>query len=239
MNLKIAHLVTVQFGILVGIVACLVFSRFEYAKPRTAAEMQAAKRTAALEPLTEPEDQRADRVDRRAESERAQLPPGQLAPVVPNEYSAAAVEQYRALATKLYYEQIAPRRNASSNPATSSMAAVAQSYSEVAQEPAVIQTDDPAPQTVAYVQPTQDIVYSQPAQFVVFSNRRPFVNRCRPTPHSGADASGPHRRPDRGGTHWNGSPGSNHPRSLGVEHRRNSGGPSCPPTQGFRPRGKR
>lgn len=239
MNLKVAHLVSIQFGIFIGIVSCLVFFRFEYARSRTAAEMRepATERAASVEPVSEPGDQRADMVD-GADPEPAQ-PVTEQPGALPNQYSAAAKEQYRALVEKLYYEQIAPRRNASSSPANSSMAAVAPSYTEVAQEPAGVQIDDPAPQTVAYVQPTQVIVYPQPAQFVVFSHPRRFVNRCRPAPPPGALASNPHRRPDSGGTHLIGSPAFRPAGSLGVVHRRNTGVPSCPSTQGFTPRGKR
>ena len=233
MKLKIVNLIAIQFGIFVGIVGCLVYSRFESAKPRTTAEMkqQATERASAREPVSEPGDQRAD-------SEPAQVVPGQLAPVLPNEYSPEAVERYRAEATRLYYEQIAPRRQTSSSLTYSSSAAVAPSYTEVAQEPAVVQTYDPAPQTVAYVEPAPAIVYAQPA-FVAYSHGRRFVNRCRPTPHHGALASSPHRRPDRRGNHFSGSTECRPPRSLGVVHRRNPGVASCAPTQGFRPRGKR
>ena len=241
MNLKVAHLVSVQFGIFIGIVSCLMFSRFESTRPRAAAEMrkQASERAAAVEPLSEPEDQRADMVDNGAESERAEPVTEQPAPALPNEYSAEAVERYRALATKLYYEQIAPRRNASTSPANSSIAAVAPAYTEVVEEPAVVQANDPAPETVAYLQPTQVILYPQPAQFVVFSHPRRFVNRCRPAPHPGALASNPHRRPDSGGTHLSGSPGCRPARSLGVAYRQNTDVPSCASTQGFTPRGER
>jgi hypothetical protein len=242
MNLKVAHLVSVQFGIFVGVVSCLVFSRFEYFRPRAAAEMRkpVTEHAPAVQPLSQSEDQPADMVDDGADTERTEPVTEQPAPALPNEYSPEAVERYRAEATRLYYEQIAPRRTASSSPVNSSIAAVAPSYSEVAQEePAVVQTYDPVPETVAYVQqPTQVIVY-QPAQFVVFSHPRRFANRCRPASPPGALASNPHRRPDRGGTQLSGSPESRPPRSPGVVHRRNTGVPSCPSTQGFPPRGKR
>lgn len=240
MNLKVAHLVSIQFGIFIGIVSCLVFFRFEYARPRPAAEMRepGAKRAASVEPVSEPEDQRVDILDSGADPESGQ-PVIEQPGALPNQYSAAAKEQYRALVEKLYYEQIAPRRNAISSPANSSFAAVAPSYTEVAQEPAVVQIDDPGPQTVAYVQPTQVIVYPQPAQFLVFSQPRRFVNRCRPAPRPGALASNPHRRPDSGGTHLSGSPAFRPAESLGVVRRRNTDVPSCPSTQGFTPRGKR
>ena len=217
MNLKMAHLVAIQFGILVGILCCLMFLRLEPAKPPTAAETreQATERAAAVEPLSEAQDQRADTVDHRADAEPAQLAPGQLAPALPNQYSPEAVERYRAEATRLYYEQIAPRRNAISSLAHSSAAAAAPSSTEVAQEPAVVQTYDPEPQTVAYVEPAPVIVYSQPAQFVAFSHRRRFANRCRPAPHPDALAPGPNRRRDRGGNHWSGSPEFRRPDFLG------------------------
>lgn len=235
MNLKVAHLVSIQFGIFIGIVSCLVFFRSEYARPRAAAEMRefVTELTAAVK------DQRADMADYRAEPEPPEPVTEQPAPALPNEYSPEAVERYRAEATRLYYEQIAPRRNVSASPANSSIAAVAPAYTEVAQEPATVEIDDPAPQTVAYIQPTQVIVYPPPAQFVVFSHPRRFVNRCRPTPHPGALASNPNPRPHNRGTHLSGSPAFRPAGSFGVVHRRNAGAPSCPPTQGFASRGKR
>ena len=232
MNLKVAHLIAVQFGIFIGIVICLVFSRFEYARPRTAAERRelATDRAAAGERMSEPED------DNRGDLEPAEPLTDEPATAMPNEYSPEAVEKSRALLAKLYYEQIAPKRHASSIPANT---AVAPAYTEVAQEPEVVQAEEPAPQTVIYQQPTQVIVYPPPAQFVVFSHPRRFVNRCRPAPHPNALASSPHWRRDNGGTHLNGLPDSRHTRSFGLEQRRTTGVPTCPSTQGFTPRGKR
>ena len=251
MNLKVAHLISIQFGIFIGIVCCLVFSRFEYFRPRATAESRApvTERASAVEPLAEPEDQPADTGD-GADPELAELVAEQPAPALPSEYSPEAVERYRAEATRLYYEQIAPRRNTSGNPATTRVAAVAPAYTEAVEEPAIDQTNDPAPETVAYVQPTQVIVYPQPVQFVVFSRPRRFANRCRPASPPGALASNPHRRPDGGGTHLNPSPAFERPASPssalrrppgspGVAHHRNAGVSSCPPTQGFNPRGTR
>ena len=247
MNLKVAHLVSVQFGIFVGIVSCLVFFRFEFARPRTAAEMRepATKRIAAVEPKSEPDDER-DRVDYRDELEPDEALTEQTVPAMPNEYSPEAVEKSRAILTKLYYEQIAPRRNPSSNAANKSTAA----YTEVAQEPAVAQVYDPPPQTVAYVQPTEVIVYPQPVQVVSFARPRRFVNRCRTAPHPSALAPNSQRRWDNRGTHLNGLPGFESPASpsaalrpppgpLGLGQPRTTGGPTCPSTPGFTPRGKR
>jgi hypothetical protein len=238
MNLKVAHLVAIQFGIFIGIVICLVFSRFEYARPRTAAETRerATEGAAASERMSEPEDEFADMADNREKLDSDEPLTEQPTLAMPNEYSPQAVEKSMAILTKLYYEQIAPRRNVSSSPANT---AAAPSYTEVAQEPAVVQYEDPAPQTVAYVQPTQVIVYPQPAQVVVFSNPRRFVNRCRPAPHPSALASNSHRRRDSAGTHLSGSPESRPPRSFGLEQRRTTGAPTCPSIQGFTPQGKR
>lgn len=238
MNLKLAHLVAIQFGIFIGIVICLVFSRFESARPRTAAEMRerATERAAAGERMSEPEDEFADMANDRDELDPAEQLTDQSTPAMPNEYSSEAVEKSMAILTKLYYEQIAPRRSVSSSPANT---AVAPSYPEVAQEPAVAQIDDPAPQTVAYVQPTQFIVYPQPVQVVVFSNPRRFVNRCRPASHPSALAPNSHRRRDNGWTHLSGLPESGPPRSFGLEQRRTTGAPTCPSTQGLTPWGNR
>lgn len=254
MNLKAAHLIAIQFGIFVGVVACLVFFHFEDAEPRTAAEIRerATEIAAAVKSLSEPDDHRADTADSAADSETAQLAPGQLAPSVPSEYSPEAVEQYRALATKLYYEQIAPRRNAGASLTHSSTVAVAPDPTEVAPQPAVVASYEPAPEPVAYVEPTQVVVY-QPVQYIAYSHPRRFANRCRPAPHHNEFASNRHRHSDRGGIHSSRSPRFESPASprdcgaalrrpassIGVVQRRNTGAPSCPPIQGFRPRGKR
>lgn len=227
MNLKVAHLVAIQFGIFIGIVICLVFSRFESARPRTPAEIRelATERAAAVERMSEPAD----------ELEPAEPLTEQPTAALPTEYSPEAVEKSMAILTKLYYEQIAPRRTVSSSPANT---AVAPSYTEVAEEPAVVQYDDPAPQTVAYVQPTQFVVYPQPA-VVVFSQPRRFVSRCRTAPHPSALASNSHQRRNSGGTQLSDLPGSRPPRTLELEQRRTTGVPTCSSTQGWTPQGKR
>jgi hypothetical protein len=246
MNLKVAHLISVQFGIFVGIVACLAFFRFEFGRPRTPAEMRkpATERATTLDPRSEPADQAADLTDDDV-SELDERIAGQSIPAMPNEYSPEAVEKSRAILTKLYYEQIAPRRNPSSGRAN------APSYAEVAQEPAAVQVEEPAPQTVAYEQPPQVIVYPQPAQFISFARPRRFDNRCRPAPHPNALASNPHRRQNNGGmTHLSFSPAfvspappsaalRPPPASFGNVHRGDTGGPFCPSTPGVGPRGKR
>jgi len=239
MNLKVSHLVSIQFGIFVGIVSCLVLFRFENARPHAAVEMRkpATERAPAVQPTSEREDEASDLMDDATASEESNRFTEQPAPAMPNEYSPEAVEKSMAILTKLYYEQIAPRRTARSDPANGSIAAIAPSYSETIQEPPVVPVDNPAPQTVVYEQPAQVIVYPQPVQFVVISQPRRFVNRCRPASQAGVPASNSHRRQHNGGTHLIGLPHAHSPGSLAVVPGGSIGVANCPPMQGF-PRGK-
>ena len=230
MNLKVANLVAVQFGMFIGIISWLAYSHLPFAGLRTAAKTQesTAEPAATVAPVFKPGDQRSQTADYRANREEAQPVVEQPAPAV-HQYSAAAVQQYSALAAQQYYQQIAPRHYASSGLENGSIAADAPSYAEVEQEPAVV-PDYPAAQTVAYVQPSQFILYPQP-QFVVFSNRHRFANRCRPrAPFAGAHMAMTHRRPDRGESQPNGD---------GIVSCQNVSAPSCRATQGFRSRGHR
>lgn len=245
MNLKVAHLISIQFGIFIGIVCCLAFSRSEYFRPRVTAERRApmTERAAADEPRSESAEQAADTMDPDADADLAELVSEQSRTPLPNEYSPEAVERMRAEATRLYYEQIAPRPRA-----TTTVAAVAPAYTQVVEEPAVDQTYDPAPEPVAYVQPAPVIIYSQPTQFVVFSEPRRFANRCRPASPPGTIASNPHRRPDGRGNHHSKSSGPFErptspspalrppPASPGAGHHRNFGVGSSRPTQALAPR---
>src|SRR6267143_2612262 len=146
MNLKVANLVAVQFGIFVGMMSWLAYSRLPSDEPPTAAAVA-------------PGDQCPSTIDYRVGGDRAQ-PVGEQPAPAPHEYSAAAVEQYSALAAQLYYQQIAPRRFASSWLENGSSVSVTPSYPEVAQEPEVV-PDYPASQTAAYVPTPQFIAYPQ------------------------------------------------------------------------------
>jgi MFS superfamily sulfate permease-like transporter len=224
MNLKAAHLISVQFGIFVGVAFSLVVFHFENSRPRTATAQRepAAERAAAAEPLSQPEDQPGDNADNDdADADLAELAAEPPRTPLPNEYSPEAVERYRAEATRLYYEQIAPR-----HPPITTVAPVAPAYTEAVEEPAVNQAYDPVPETVAYVQPAQVIVYPQPAQFVVFSQRNRHANRCRPGFPAGTFASNPNRRPDGRAMH------------AAIAHHANPGGSACPSPQGSASRGK-
>jgi hypothetical protein len=226
MNLKVAHLISIQFGIFIGIVCCLAFSRFGNLGSLPAADKRApvTKRAAAVEPLARSEEQPGDIADNGTDPEEAEPIVEQPSPALPNEYSPEAVERYRAEATRLYYEQIAPRRT------TTTVTTVTRAYTKPVEEPAIDQTYDPAPETVAYVQPTQVIVYPQPVPFAVFSQSNRHRGRRRPVSPPGAIASNPNR-PLSAVRHPSGSPG--------LAHHRNTGGSSCAPTHGSNPQGTR
>ncbi|HEV2806238.1 MAG TPA: hypothetical protein VGW57_15050 [Chthoniobacterales bacterium] len=222
--MKAAHLISIQFGIFVGVVFCLVVSHFENSRPRTAAAQRdpVTERAAAAEPLSQPEDQPGDNADNEADADLAELAAEPARTPLPNEYSPEAVERYRAEATRLYYEQIAPRRAL-----ITTVAAVAPASAEAVEEPVVNQAYDPVPETVAYVQPAQIILYPQPTQFVVFSQRKRHANRCRPGFPAGTFASHPNPRGDRRAMH------------AGLAHHANPGGSACASPQGFASGGKR
>ena len=247
MNVKVANLVVVQFGVLIGLASWLAYSHFESAEPRIAAvetrERQAAP-AAAVAPISDLGSQVTRALDDDTDREEDQSSGEQPVQVTqPHQYSPEAVQQYTELAAQQYYQQIAPRRYASAG-VVSTSAPVAPAYTEVAQEPAAVSSDYAEPlQTAAYAEPAQVVVYPQP-QFIIFSNQRSnqrrFPNRCRPTLRSAAVAPIDHRRPDRGGLHQSGSTESRPTKSFGGGGpRRNPDAPSCKPGQGDRPQGKR
>ena len=235
MNLKVANLVAIQFGVLLGIVSWLAYSRFESAEPRIAAveiQKRPVNSVAAVAPISDLGSQVTRALDDDADREQDQSIGEQPAPAAPShQYSPEAVQQYTALAAQQYYQQIAPRRYASAGVASTS-APAAPAYTEVAQEPAAVSSD--------YAEPNQVVVY-QP-QFIVFSNQRSnqrrFPNRCRPTLQPAAVTPIKHRHPDRG-PHLSGSTESRPTKCFGTVPPRNPNDPSCKPGQESRSRGKR
>jgi len=233
MNVKVANLVAVQFGVLLGIASWLAYSRFESPEPRIAAvktrESPAAP-SAAVAPISDLGSQVTRALDDDADREQDQsIGEQQAHATLPHQYSPEAVQQYTALAAQQYYQQIAPRRYASAGVANSSIAPVTPIYTQVAQEPAAVSADYAEPiQTAADAEPTQ-IAFYQP-QFIVFSNQRRFPNRRRPTLQPAAGTPITHRRPDKAGSHQN---------VCGVEPRKNPDVTSCKPAQESRSRGKR
>ena len=197
--LKVANLVAIQFGVLVGIMSWLAYSRFESAEPRIAA-VEMRKRpvdsVAAVAPISDLGNQLPRALDYGADREQDQPIGEQPAPAA-QQYSAEAVQQYTALAAQQYYQQIAPRRYASSRVENRSVAADSLSYAEVNREPAVVPADYvESSQPIEYTQPAQ-IVYYQPVQYVVFSHPLRFAKRCRPTPLSRARPAAYPPPPDR------------------------------------------
>jgi hypothetical protein len=182
MNLKVANLIAVQFGIFIGIMSWLVFSRLESARPHTAAEMRESTvaPVATVAAVSERRNQRPYTVDYETDHERAQ-----------------PVDEEAAPTAQEYDQEIATQRYASSGREDGSIVGVSPSYAPVDQEPAVAQPD--------YVPSPQIFVYAQPAQIVVFSNPRRFANRFRSTFPSGALNTITHRRPDRVGPHLSGN----------------------------------
>ena len=224
MNLKVANLVAVQFGIFVGMTSWLAYSHLHSDESPAAAAFA-------------PGEQRPSLIDYRVDRDRAQ-PDGEQPAAAAHEYSAAAVQQYSALAAQLYYQQIAPRRYASSGLENGSSVAVTPSYPEVAQEREVV-PDYPASQTAAYVPTPQFIAYPQP-QFVLFSDHRRFANRCRPAPPVvGAHLATTHRRPNRPRCDLSGAKEFRPTKFPGIASRLNAGAPSCRPNEGFKAEGRR
>ena len=216
MNLKVANLVAIQFGIFIGMMSWLIYSRLPSAELRTAAEMHERRVTpfATVSPAFERRNQRPSTVDYETDHERAQ-----------------PVDEEAAPTAQDYDQEIATQPYTSPGLGSGYVAADSPSYAQVDQEPAAAPSDYLAsPQTIAYAQPTQIVVYPQTTQIVLFSNRRSFGNRFRSSPHSGAPMTTEHRRPDSGQLHFD---------EGGVVPRANPNAPSCRPTQRFRPRGNR
>src|ERR1700730_608224 len=119
MNLKVANLIAVELGILIGLMSWLVYSRFPSTVPRPAAEMR-ENAVAPVASVSEQGNQRPDTVDYRPDREQAQ-------PVV----------EQPALTSRRYQQEIAPQPYASSGLENGSIAVDSPSYAEADQEAAV------------------------------------------------------------------------------------------------------
>jgi hypothetical protein len=187
MNLKIANLVAVQFGIFVGIMFWLGYSHLESTKPpRIAAEIpqRLVNSIRPSAPGAAPRSERPRAVDYRAD--RAQ---------------ARAVNTEPALTARAYDQGNDPEADVTSGPEESSFVERSPAYPDAEQYPPTASSDYlSSPQTVGYVQPTQaveyvqstqPVEYVQPSQIVVyqepqivaFSNDRSFGRRCRSQRH--------------------------------------------------------
>ena len=174
MNPRIANLIAIETGILIGLMSWLVYSRFPSPEPRTAEETQesTAARFTKVAPVSKPENQRPYAVAYHADRERSR-----------------PVEEQPAQLAQSYYQEIAAQPYANSAPDNGSIAVDSPSYAEVEQEQAAVPSD--------YLESPQTVIYAQPAQFVVFSNRRRFANRFRSMPLRGVFNPITQQRPDR------------------------------------------
>lgn len=178
MNLKVANLIAVQFGIFIGIMSWLGFSRFQSTQPRTASEISAS-RIAPFEtvsPSLERRNQRQYPANYETDQGQAQPVDEEEAPTEP---------------------EIAPQPSTGSGLGNRYVAADSPSYAGVDQAPAVAQPD--------YVPSPQILVYAQPAEIVVFSNPGRFANRFRSRSHADTLLTREHQRPDRVGPHPRGN----------------------------------
>ena len=239
MNLKVVNLVAIQFGIFVGIMSWLAYSQLPFARSRVTESPRshpATERVANVAPNSNDVDQESETAD-RAEDEETNAITEPPAPVLPHEYSPAAVQQYAALAAQRSYQQIAPRRYASAGAGPAYVTTSAPSSAAAAPEPAAISSDYVEPlEPAAYVEPAPVVLYSQP-QWVVFNNERSFRRRCRPTLSANAFPQRNHRRQDRLECRQNGSTESR-PTRPGIAHHRNVDSLDAP-TKGFAGRGRR
>ena len=243
MNVKIANLVAIQFGVFVGMMSWLVYSHFDSPKPmRTAEERPKSPMTSvpAFAPVLDSAEQSPRTPDYRADAERAAPSVAdQPVPVVQYEYSPEAVQQYSALAAQMYYRQIAPRPAVNAAPASVPVSANAPTYAPVEQAPAVAPVAyEEQPQTVAYEEPLPYVAYAQ-AYPVIAYPARSFGRRCPPPRRHHVLSPSTHRRHDRARPRLSAARESCPPRSLGVVQRQKSDALSCRPAQNFRHRGKR
>ena len=174
MNPKVANLIAIEAGILIGLMSWLTYSHYPSAETRSTAGMQESNagsvRTVA--PTSEAISQRPPTADYNAEREQARL-------MAERSVSLASLQRYN--------------QSVATEPYVSSVPADSPSYPEAEQEQAVVPSDYASPQSVIYAE-----------QFVVFSNRHRFGNRCRSTRRPGAvNPTFAHQCPDRRNSHPN------------------------------------
>ena len=209
MSPKIANLIAIETGILVGLMSWLTFSHLRSSEPRAEAGMQGnmVAPVRGVAPITpgapafEASNKRPSTAEYSAEREQARL----MA-----ERSASLQSYYRAIA-----------RESGTTSALENGSADSSTYAEVNPEPAALADE--------YVAPAPTVFYYAPAavQNVVFANPHRFRNRCRSTPHRNcAPPMITHQCPDR-----RNSPPSDS-RVVSVP---NVSTPS-PPAEGFKPR---
>lgn len=143
MNLGVANLVAVQFGIFVGTMSWLVYSRLPSTKPPEPVEMHGSivGPVATVPPSFEPQNQRPYPTDYRVDREPPQLVVEKAPPTAPTA------------------RPVVTRPSTSSGFENASVVADSPTYMDEDQEPA----EAVVPQIVAY--PAQIIVFSNPRRF--------------------------------------------------------------------------
>lgn len=180
MNPKIANLIAIEAGILVGLMSWLTYSRLPSNEARPPAEMRessvapvkgAAPATAAA-PAFASSNQLSSAGEYSPEREQARL------------------MAERAASLESYYRTVAAQSYTRSAVQSGSIPADSPSYSEVNQEPAAASADYQTPaQTVIY--------YAPPITTVVVDNSRPFRNRRSAQRFNGAQPPIARQHPNR------------------------------------------
>ena len=222
MNLKIANLVAIQFGIFIGTMSWLIYSRLPSAEPGAApaAPEMKGRMVNSIRPEAPVSDLSNQRPGTVAYG--TDRPPGQ--PVNGQPVQSAPI----------YYQTVATGPYARSG--FNNAIAMAAPYAGAVQEPATVSADYAVyTEPVGYAPPAQLVVYTEPIQTVGFSNSHRFRNRGRPAPR----ACGPQTNPLPRLNTLSAGPSGNRLLSSGpsgnVLSQGNANGPACPPVQGFRP----
>src|SRR6266850_1827872 len=182
MSPKIANLIAIETGILVGLMSWLTYSHLRSSEPRAEAGIQenmvAPVRGVApvtpVAPAFEASNKRPSTAEYNAEREQARL------------------MAERSASLQSYYREIARESGTRSALEDGSTVVDSPTYAEVNPEPAALADE--------YVAPPQTVFYYAPAavQNVVFANPHRFRNRCRSTPHRNcAPPMMTHQCPDR------------------------------------------
>ena len=96
MNLKVANLIAVEFGILIGLMSWLVYSRFPSTAAQTAAEMEEGTVVpfATVASVSKPRNQRLHTMDYRADREPVALADEQPVPTAQEYDQEIATQPY-------------------------------------------------------------------------------------------------------------------------------------------------
>ena len=178
MNAKIATLIAVETGMLLGMISWLGYSHFQSSEPEIAEAPQV--NVAPLRMVNAQPDTTNQHPYPATYSANPQQPASlaQLQPApVPEGY-------YQPV-----YQPVVTQPYVASESDTGSVTASSPTYSDAVEDSAVAPVDYVAPPPVIYYAPAA-------VQNVIFANTHSFRNRCRSTSHSNGDPM-KHQSPDR------------------------------------------